>query len=198
MAITGSCLAFFILIHLLGNSTTFWGATAFNSYATHLHSLGFFVEVFEVCLFAIFALHIIFAIFLYFENITARSTRYLVQNNAGGRTLGSRTMPYTGLIILLFIIMHLTTFHGSRPESLSLMVRSYLSSPWPALYYIFSLIALIIHLSHGLWSIMQSLGLNSARYDLSLKKGAQIISITGGLIFIAIPLSILLCPAFLQ
>jgi succinate dehydrogenase / fumarate reductase cytochrome b subunit len=198
MAISGGCLTLFILIHLIGNSTTFLGAESFISYAAHLHSLGPLVSIFELGLLTIFAIHITFAVFLYFENLTARPGRYYIQRNAGGRTWGSRTMPYTGLVILLFVVLHLSAFRGIHPESVALVVRSVLGDSFTALYYILSLTALIIHLSHGLWSIFQSLGLINEQYENFLKKGAKIISIAGGLVFIAIPVLINIAPDFLR
>ncbi len=198
MALTGGCLAVFLLIHLAGNSTSFWGAKSFTAYAVRLHSLGPLVPIFEVGLLLIFLTHIIFAVALYFANLAARPRRYYLQKNAGGRTWGSRTMPYTGLVILLFVVLHLLTFRGTDPAVIATVIRENLRNPLTALYYIASLIALIMHLHHGLWSMLQSLGLPGERLASFARGAAGAVSVTGGIIFIAIPLLIMLYPAFLS
>ncbi|NOX25762.1 MAG: succinate dehydrogenase cytochrome b subunit [Deltaproteobacteria bacterium] len=198
MALTGGCLAVFLLIHLVGNSTSFWGAAAFTAYAARLHSLGPLVPIFETGLLLIFLTHVIFAGFLYFDNLAARPRRYYRQNNAGGRTWGSRTMPYTGLVILLFVVLHLLAFRGTDPAVIATVVRGNLRNPLTALYYIASLIALIIHLSHGLWSMLQSLGLQGEKFVSLSRYAAGAVSVTGGIIFIAIPVLIMFYPAFLK
>ena len=124
MALTGCGLALFLLVHLIGNSTTFGGAKTFISYASHLHSLGPLVPIFEAGLLLIFLTHIVFALFLYLDNRAARPQSYYRQNNAGGRTWGSRTMPYTGLVILLFVVLHLAAFHGTDPAIVARVVHS--------------------------------------------------------------------------
>ncbi len=198
MALTGGYLGLFWLVHLIGNSTAFWGADSFISYASHLHALGPLISIFEISLLTIFMIHIVFAAFLYFENITARDKRYYKQNNAGGRTWGSRTMPYTGLLILLFVVLHLKAFRGIKSADVAIIVHNTLSNPLMALYYVISLAALIIHLSHGFWSIFQSLGLIGEKYEDFIKCGAKVISVAGGLVFIAIPVLIIFCPSFLK
>ncbi|HHB76999.1 MAG TPA: succinate dehydrogenase, partial [Desulfobulbus sp.] len=97
MALTGFMLGGFLLVHAAGNTSIFWGRHAFNSYAEHLHSLGFLITIAELVLLTIFLLHIITGISLFLQNLGARDSRYAVQKSAGGRTWGSRTMPYTGL-----------------------------------------------------------------------------------------------------
>ncbi len=198
MSLSGASLGIFLLIHVIGNSTTFWGSAAFISYASHLHDLGPLVPVFELGLLIIFTIHITFAVFLYFDNLAARPKRYRMQGNAGGRTWGSKTMPYTGLLILLFVIMHLTAFRGTEPTDIAILVRRNLSNPLIASYYIISLTALIVHTNHGFWSMLQSLGLTSEKYEIFIKHGTKLISIAGGLVFIAIPILIMCFPDFLN
>ncbi len=197
MAVSGAFLGFFLFLHLLGNSATFWGAKAFISYAAGLHSLPVLVLLFEVVLLSFFAIHIVLAAVSFYENLRARPERYSCRKNAGGRTWGSRTMPYTGILILLFIIFHLLAFWGVKPVELAALVRHNLSRPLTALYYLISLTALTLHVSHGFWSLWQSLGLGLRHTDL-LRKSSLIISITGGLLFSLIPLLCLLSADFLR
>ena len=198
MAITGGVLGIFLLIHLIGNSITFLGQAAFNSYATHLHSLGSLLLFFELALLVVFICHILFAANLYFENLTARSKRYYCYKNAGGRTWGSRSMPYTGLLILLFVALHVKVFRFADPALIAEVVRHNLSRPFTALYYIISLIALVIHTSHGFWSIFQSLGITGRRYEKFLQNGALAVSLIGGILFILIPVLIMTWSGFLR
>ncbi len=197
MAISGGFLGFFLFLHLLGNSAAFWGAEAFSSYAVGLHSLPVLVLLFEAVLLFFFTIHIVLAVISYYENLKARPKRYLCRKNAGGRTWGSRTMPYTGVVILLFIIFHLLMFWGVKPAEITALVRHNLSRPLTALYYFISLAVLTLHVSHGFWSLWQSLGLGLRHTDL-LRKSSLVISIIGGLLFSLIPLLCLLSPNFLR
>jgi succinate dehydrogenase / fumarate reductase cytochrome b subunit len=167
MAASGMLLGGFLLVHAAGNTSIFWGKHAFNSYAEHLHSLGFPINIAELILLAIFLVHVVTGLSLFFQNRAARGNeRYAVQTSAGGRTWGSRTMPYTGLIILAFILLHLINFHFvSHDRPISDIVRPVLHNPVYTLLYGVAMLALGLHLSHGFWSIFQSLGLNHPKYN---------------------------------
>ena len=198
MAASGLLLTLFIVTHLIGNSVSFLGREAFNSYAERLHSLGVLIYFFELGLLILFLIHILTGVILYFENLGARPSRYSVDTSEGGRSWGSRTMPYTGLIILVFIIVHLMNFHFTDKSVLIAdLVRELLSKPGLAFFYIFSLIALALHLSHGFWSLFQSIGFNHKKYNQLLLKGALVFSILVGIIFTLIPVLTLVSRSFL-
>ena len=198
MAASGLLLSLFILTHLLGNSISFWGREAFNAYAERLHSLGIMVYIFEIGLLTLFLIHIITGIILYLENLQARPSRYSVNTSEGGRSLGSRTMPYTGAIVFVFIIVHLMNFHFTdKSVPIADLVRELLSKPGLAFFYIFSLVALALHLSHGIWSLFQSIGLNHEKYNRLILKGALTFSILVGIVFILIPVLALVSRSFL-
>jgi len=198
MAASGLLLTIFILTHLLGNSVSFLGREAFNSYAERLHSLGFLIYIFELGLLTLFLIHILTGVILYFENLGARPSRYSVDTSEGGRSLGSRTMPYTGVIILVFIFVHLMNFHFTdKSVPTADLVRELLSRPGLAFFYIFSLVALALHLSHGFWSLFQSIGFNHEKYNQLLLKGALVFSILVGTVFILIPVLTLVSRSFL-
>jgi len=198
MAASGLLLTLFICTHLLGNSISFLGREAFNSYAERLHSLGVLIYLFEMGLLTLFLIHILTGVILYFENLGARPSRYSVDTSEGGRSWGSRTMPYTGVIILVFIIVHLMNFHFTDKSVLIAdLVRELLSSPGLAFFYIFSLVALALHLSHGFWSLFQSIGFNHEKYNQLLLKGALAFSILVGIVFTLIPLLALVSRSFL-
>jgi len=198
MAASGLLLSLFLLTHLLGNSTSFMGRETFNSYAEKLHSYGILVNIFEIVLLALFLIHIITGIILYFENLKARPARYAVNASEGGRTFGSRTMPYTGVIILIFIVVHLLNFHFTdRSIPIADLVRQLLSRPVLAAFYICSLFCVALHVSHGAWSLFQSIGFNHEKYNRMLVNGAVAFSILVGIVFILIPVLALISNSFL-
>ncbi len=193
MAVTGMLLGGFLLIHAAGNSSIFWGRRAFNSYAEHLHSLGILVNIAELGLLTIFILHIVTGLSLFLQNRNARDGRYAVNNAAGGRTWGSRTMPYTGLIILAFIIMHLANFHFvEHDRPIADIVSPVLNNPVYTFFYASAMLVLGLHVSHGFWSLFQSLGVNHPKYDTFIRfiSWAGCILIAGT--FLAIVLLLLL------
>ena len=198
MAASGLLLSLFLLTHLIGNSVSFLGREAFNAYAAKLHSVGNLIYIFETGLLTLFLIHIITGVILYLENLQARPSRYSVNSSEGGRSWGSRTMPYTGAIIFVFIIVHLLNFHFTdKSVPVADLVRELLSRPPLAFFYIISLLAVALHLSHGAWSLFQSMGFNHDKYNRLLLKGALVFSILMGAVFILIPVLALVSRSFL-
>ena len=198
MAASGLLLSFFLFTHLVGNSFTFLGREAFIAYAERLHSLGVIIYFFEIGLLGLFLIHVLTGVILYFENLRARPSRYSVNTSEGGRSWGSRTMPYTGTIIFIFIIVHLKNFHFTdKSVPIADLVRELLSNPGLAFFYIFSFVAVALHLSHGFWSLFQSIGFNHEKYNQLLLKGALTFSILVGTVFILIPILALVSRSFL-
>lgn len=166
MALTGLLLGGFLLVHAAGNTTILLGRSAFLSYAGHLHALGFAVTAFEVLLLAVFLTHIVTGLILFLLNLGARPARYAVNADAGGRSWGSATMPYTGIIVLLFILLHLYNFNfigGST--TIADAVAEVLGNPLFTLLYGIGLAALTLHISHGFWSMFQTAGVSHPKYD---------------------------------
>jgi len=198
MAISGAMLSLFLLVHGVGNSMTFFGSDAFNSYAAKLHSLGILVPLFELCLLAVFMLHIFLGLTLFLQNNQARPVRYQEEKSSGGRTLGSRTMPYTGVVILIFIVVHLVNFHFTDHSiPISDIVKNVLRQPLYAFFYMSAMGVLALHISHGFWSLFQSLGLNHPRYNAALRIGTLGAALLLAAVFILIPLCTLLIKDFL-
>ena len=107
-------------------------------------------------------------------------------------------MPYTGLVMILFVVVHLTNFHFTDKSVLVAdLVRNLLSKPPLAAFYIFSLLCVALHVSHGFWSMLQSLGLNHPKYNGMIKTGALAFSILVGTVFILIPVLAVLSSGFL-
>ena len=198
MAASGLLLSLFILIHAAGNATTFFGAAVFNSYAAHLHSLGFLIYIFEIGLVTVFLVHIILGVLLTLENYQARPGRYQVSRSSGGRTPGSRTMIFTGLLILVFLAVHLKNFHFSdHSRQISFIVKDILAQPPAGIFYLLALAGLGLHLSHGFWSLLQSLGINHPKYNNFFHKSTLVLALIMTGIFSTITALALLWPKFL-
>ncbi|MBM9536445.1 succinate dehydrogenase cytochrome b subunit [Desulfobulbus alkaliphilus] len=172
MALTGFMLGGFLLVHAIGNSTIFWGREAFNAYAHHLHSLGIFVPIFEIGLYTIFLIHIVTGVILFLENRKSRGGKYEMETSAGGSTWASKTMPYTGVAILVFILIHLVNFsfpEKTEVKTIADFVTQVLNNPVFTLIYTAGIVLLLLHISHGFWSLLQTLGISHPKYDFPLR-----------------------------
>ncbi|OEU67854.1 MAG: succinate dehydrogenase [Desulfobacterales bacterium PC51MH44] len=194
MAITGLGFCVFLIAHLAGNLTLYAGKDAFNSYAEHLHSLGPLLNVAELGLLFFAVIHVLTGTILFYQNFKARPVRYSVNKNAGGRTIGSRTMPYTGFFLLLFIIFHLLNFHFVDKTNTTIfqIVSSAFAKPGYVFFYTVAMIVAAIHVSHGLWSAFQTIGANHPKYMPFIKGASFVISLIVGIGFGFIPLYIAL------
>lgn len=166
MAVTGLAFVGFLAAHLAGNLTLYAGGAAFNAYAVKLHSLGPLLKVFESGLFLFALVHIITGLWLFVLNFKARPVRYAVDRSAGGRTLSSQTMPYTGLLILAFVVFHLSNFTFSDKQGTTIfeIVRSAFASPVYVLVYVAAMVVVGFHVRHGFWSAFQTIGANHPKY----------------------------------
>ncbi len=189
MAASGLFFCCFLVVHLIGNLTVFGGSETFNSYVDHLHSLGPLIRIAEV-LMAIFAfVHVVTGLSLALDNFKARPVKYEMKKNGGGRTLGSATMPYTGLVLLLFVLVHLKGFHFADHTSRSVfdIMTGAFSDPVIVGFYVFAMAVVAVHVSHGFWSAFQTLGLNHEKYTPAIKGLSLIFSLTVGVGFGFIP-----------
>ncbi|MDH4204293.1 MAG: succinate dehydrogenase cytochrome b subunit [Desulfobacteraceae bacterium] len=189
MAVTGLFFCVFLVLHLAGNLTIYIGKDAFNSYAQHLHSLGPLLTLAEWGLLIFAVTHISTGLLLFYQNYKARPTRYAVNKRAGGRTLGSATMPYTGVILLLFVIYHLFNFHfvDKTHTTIFQIVSNAFAQPGYVLIYTFAMIIAAVHVSHGFWSAFQTLGANHPKYTPLLRGLSIVFSLIVGIGFGFIP-----------
>ncbi|MBI5556223.1 MAG: succinate dehydrogenase cytochrome b subunit [Deltaproteobacteria bacterium] len=198
MALSGVMLSLFLFAHGAGNAVAFLGSEALNSYAAKLHSLSFAVIFFECVLLAAFVLHILLGMSLFLENSQARPVRYQVERSSAQRTPGSRTMPYSGVVILIFIAVHLVNFHFTdRSIPAAELVRKVLRQPFYVFFHISAMAVLALHISHGFWSLFQSLGLSHPKYDAALKNSTLGLALLLSALFIVIPLCTLFIDEFL-
>jgi succinate dehydrogenase / fumarate reductase cytochrome b subunit len=190
MAVSGLFFCVFLVLHLAGNLTIYMGKDAFISYAEHLHSLGPLLTLAEWGLLIFAVTHISTGLFLFYQNFKARPTRYAVNKRAGGRTLGSATMPYTGVILLLFVIYHLVNFHfvDKTHTTIFQIVSTAFAQPSYVLIYTFAMIIAAVHVSHGFWSAFQTLGANHPKYTPFLRGLSLVFSLIVGIGFGFIPI----------
>ena len=176
MALTGCCFIGFLSAHLAGNLTLYGGGKMFNSYAEHLHGFGPLVTLAEWGLLTLALVHITTGSILFFQNFMARPQRYHMNKWAGGRTISSATMPYTGFVILAFVIFHLLNFHfvdKSTTTIYEIVVSAFQSTAYVILY-IAAMVIVALHIRHGFWSLFQTLGANHPKY-MPLIMGAGIV-----------------------
>jgi succinate dehydrogenase / fumarate reductase, cytochrome b subunit len=184
MALSGLMLLLFLCSHAAGNATIYMSKAVFQSYADELHSHPLIVLVFSLGIFVVFLIHISFGIVLFFQNRQAGATRYIVSTRVVTNSLASKTMPYTGLCILLFVIIHVFGFAFGPPnEIISETVKRLLGHFFYGLFYLVSFAALALHLSHGFWSMLQTFGVNHPRYNMLIAKLTLIVPLFFLLLF---------------
>jgi len=190
MALTGLAFCGFLAGHLAGNLTIYGGKDAFNSYAEHLHALGPVLTLVEWGLLFLAVVHVCTGLTLFYQNFSARTSRYVVNKRAGGRTIGSMTMPYTGVLLLAFIIFHLINFHFVDKTNTTIyqIVTQAFESPLYVVLYILAMIVAALHVSHGLWSAFQTIGANHLKYMPFIMALSIIFSLAVGFGFGIIPI----------
>jgi succinate dehydrogenase / fumarate reductase cytochrome b subunit len=209
MAVTGLLLFGFVVAHLLGNLQLLKGAAAINNYAKMLHDLGALLWVARIGLLAVFVLHVVTAIRLSRANKAARPVAYARQATMQA-TMASRSMVFSGLTVLAFVVYHLAHFtfgavHAAdaalkakastaawNGHDVHAMVTASFGNPAIVAAYVGAQVVLFLHLSHGIQSLAQTLGLHHGRYTPMIKSLSFVLAalIAGGNAFLA--LSVLL------
>ena len=172
MAVTGMILFGFVIVHMLGNLQIYVGAEAINAYGAELHSFlhGAGIWLFRAVLLTAVVLHIWAMTALTLANRRAREVGYRMWK-ARESTYASRTMRWSGVFLLVFIIFHLLHFTTGdvHPDFIPGDVYHNVISGFQvvpvAILYILATLALALHLFHGSWSMLQTLGLNHPRYN---------------------------------
>ena len=189
MGMTGLLLFLFLCTHAAGNATIYMSSKIFQGYADELHSHPLIVIVFSLAIFILFVIHVGLGLYLFLENRRDIATRYAVTTRVVENSFASRTMPYTGLFILLFVLIHVFSFtFGPKDVPISETVKTMLSGFFYGLFYIVSFAILAIHLSHGFWSMLQTFGINHPRYTVLIARLTYIIPVSFLLLFGGIPL----------
>lgn len=167
MALTGILLIVFLLGHLSGNLLLYADSSgaAFDAYVHWLESNPL-LPVAEIGLLLLFVAHIAMALRVTTENRDARRHGYRVRASKGARTLASSSMAVTGVLLLVFLVVHVIDFRVAKElsanegRSLYSLVRERLASPVGVSIYVAGTVVLALHLRHGFRSAMQSLGWN--------------------------------------
>jgi len=189
MAATGLLMLLFLFAHAAGNATIYMSSEVFQSYADELHSHPLIVLVFSLLFLVIFLAHIGIGLFLFYQNRQVSNSRYSVSTRVVNNSFASETMPYTGLFILVFLMIHICGFTFSPGNTpISVTVKELLGSFFYGLFYIVSFVALAIHLSHGFWSMLQTFGVNHPRYNFAISKLTLILPLFFLILFAGIPL----------
>ena len=205
VALTGIVLVGYVVAHLVGNLQVFAGPEKINQYAEMLHSLGGLLWVARIFLLVCFVLHIVTTILLVKQNREAREVRYEKVARVQA-TWASRTMAISGLIVLSFVIYHLlhltvrSTDQRFKPiaqggalaseyDVHSMLILSF-QHPLVTGFYLLSVFLVCLHMSHGMSSMVQTLGLNSKKTMPLISHGGRILA---WLIFVgyaSIPLAV--------
>jgi succinate dehydrogenase / fumarate reductase cytochrome b subunit len=180
MALTGLAFIGFLAAHLAGNLTIYAGKAAFNGYAEKLQALGPLLHLFRAGLITFALVHVLTGLYLFLLNRKARPVAYSMDATAGGRTLSSRTMPYTGILILAFVVFHLFhfTFVNKTSTPVFDIVAAAFNQPLYMLLYAVLMIVVALHVRHGFWSAFQTLGVNHPKY----MPGVAAVSIAAGVV----------------
>jgi len=204
MAATGTALFAFVIGHLLGNLQVFLGPEELNRYSAFLHSTGELLWLARIGLLFMVIVHIWTATALTLENLAARPAAYAARDYIEA-SYASRTMPWSGLMAAAFIVYHLMHFSFrsvhpelthytdalGRPDVYRMVVTSF-QQPAITIVYIAANFLLGMHLSHGLYSAFQSLGILTDDLRTRLRALSYVIGYGMFLGYASIPLSILL------
>lgn len=173
VALAGLFLCLFLVTHLAGNLLLWAGPDAFNHYAKFLESQAL-LPVAEFGLLFLFLLHIITALWVRWENRKARPIGYQSHAWAGGRTVSSASMLYTGLIVLVFVIIHVKTMKfESAGNSLYEHVLDELKegpASAMAIFYLAAMLALGVHLSHGVQAAARTFGVDHPKFTPAIQR----------------------------
>ena len=203
VALTGLFLISFLIVHVSGNMLLFSddGGDAFNIYSRFM-STNPLIRVLEIGLVLGFVLHIYQSLVLTAKNRGAREVKYVKQKSHENSSWYSRNMALFGMIILVFLVIHLksywyeykfgevpmTTIEGESVKDMYKIVAESFTAAWYVAFYVISMVILAFHLVHGTQSAFQTLGLNHPSYTPTIKAVGTIFAIVVPALFAAMPL----------
>ncbi|PKM97945.1 MAG: succinate dehydrogenase [Elusimicrobia bacterium HGW-Elusimicrobia-3] len=178
MAVSGLLLGGFMLVHLAENLLLFRGEAAFNGWVELLLSNPV-TPLLEIALLFIFLAHIVTGVWVRIEDFMNAPRGYEARKWQGGRTIGSATMLYTAAAILAYLVYHLLTFRFvDHSMGFYQMVTGAFRAPLFVAIYIAGAAALALHLSHGMQSAFQTLGVNHPKYTPFIKIGGMLVAVS--------------------
>lgn len=191
MAATGLLLVLFLCTHVFGNAAIYVSSKAFQAYADALHSLPILVFIFSFSLLVIVGAHVYVGLTLFWENREVSKSRYAVEARVveEKNSFAAKTMPYSGLFILLFLLVHISGFtFAPKDIPISTTVKELLSGFFYGVFYLISFAVLALHLTHGFWSMLQTFGINHPRINCLIGMLTYIIPVFFLVMFGGIPL----------
>ena len=208
MALTGFILVGFVVAHMIGNLKVFQGEEKLNAYAVFLREVGGpifgheqLLWIVRIVLLGSVVLHIVAAYQLAHMSLASRPVRYAYGRRRsplmGVRGYASRTMRWGGVIILLFVIYHLLhfTFGTVHPEFVRENVYGNMVTGFQVWYvsafYIAAMVALGLHMYHGVWSMFQTMGLNNPRVNSILRGLAMLTAAAVVIGNVSVPIAVL-------
>lgn len=199
-------MGLFVIAHMIGNLKIFVGANEIDSYARFLREVGMpalgygqLLWLVRISLLVCLTLHVTAVVQLTQMNRAARPIGYTMKRNIEA-SWSARTMRWGGLLLIAFVIFHLLHLTGGvvgfKPGQFKHLSAYHnviaAFSIWPvALFYVIAMAALSLHLSHGIWSMLQTLGWNTARNEAKLKllsRGIAVIVFAG---FSSVPVAVM-------
>jgi len=197
IGVTGFALFVYLIVHIIGNVMVFFGPEVFNNYAYTLEGNPL-IPIIEIGLLLIFLVHVYKTISMFLANQSARPVRYSKKKFAGRpsrKTIASATMIFSGLWLLVFIVIHVKAFrYGVEYEwpaggrDLYRLEMENFANPLVVAFYVVSMLVVGSHLWHGISSSLQSLGLDHPRWTprVLIAGKAVAVLIAGGFIVIAV------------
>ena len=203
MAITGGMFIGFVIGHMVGNLQLFLGQDQLNKYAAALQSLGGLLWIIRLSLLSFLTVHVWTGVRLYLQNWSARPQGYTKEDTVQA-SLSSRTMFWSGLGVLLYVVYHLAhfTFLSTNPEyaglhdSLgrhdvySMLILGY-QNLWISATYIVAMFFVALHINHALPSLLQTLGLTKQKYHNCLKRLGNLVAIIVFVGYVSMPVAVL-------
>jgi succinate dehydrogenase / fumarate reductase, cytochrome b subunit len=196
MAVSGFLVFGFLLAHMFGNLQIFAGPEKINAYAAFLGSLGAGLWVFRVVMVVAISVHIVSAIQVTLLSFDARPRRYAVQKYRE-TTYAARTMWWGGPLIALFVVYHLMhlTAGSVHPEFTPNVYNNIVLGfqvPWVSGVYAATMLLIGLHLYHGLWSMLQTLGVAHPEWNRWRRVFAVAFALTVTLGNLSIPAAVML------
>lgn len=195
MAVTGLVGVGFVVGHMLGHLQVFQSAEKYNAYAHFLQSLGGGLWLARLVLLGAVALHILMAVQLTALKRKARPVGYAKQEPQVS-TLASRTIRYGGFLLLAFIIFHILHFTTldifPEYERMTVYNRMIVAFRKPLItgFYVLAVLALGMHLYHGAWSSIRTLGLTKGSANPLQRKVPAALAVLVTLGFLVVPIAI--------
>lgn len=206
MAITGLIWVGYVFLHMYGNTKVFFGRDYFNAYAEGLRTLGapifghlHLLIIARIVLVVSVVLHVWAALTLTRQAQVARPTGYKVVKRVKA-DYASLTMRYGGVAIFFFLLYHLAHLTWGAPGINSDFIRgdAYhnlvlgFQNPINVILYLIALVALGLHLYHGVWSMFQTLGLNSHEVTPAIRALAWFLALVVPIGFATVPIAVIL------